>query len=267
MDVIKWLFVCSVLLSVTACKEDQKTQSSNIPAPTQDSATWVVEKAFEAHASASLSNSITEFDFRDYHFKVTRKSGSFSYERTHTDSAGVATRDVLTNAVFFSERNGERVVLTEKDSSALVESVNSVVYFALLPFFLKDQAVKKTLMGTSSIKGEPYFKIGVRFDQEGGGKDFQDEYVYWIHCTHFSMDYLAYSYKDSKAPDGLGARFREAYNIRKASGVRFADYRNYKPKAAGRPDIYTFDQLFETGALEQLSLVELTNVKVHLLQQ
>lgn len=267
MHSIKWFFAFSVLISVTACKEDQKTQSPDMLAPTQDSAAWVVEKVFQAHASATLSNSITEFDFRDYHFKVTRKGGSFSYERTHTDSAGNAFRDVLTNAVFYSERNGERIALTEKDSSALVESVNSVVYFALLPYFLNDQAVKKTLLGACTIKGEPYFKIGVRFDQEGGGKDFQDEYVYWIHRAHFTMDYLAYSYKDSKAPDGLGARFREAYNIRKAGGVRFADYRNYKPKASGRPDIYTFDQLFETGALEQLSLVELTNVKVHLLPQ
>ncbi|NUO02197.1 MAG: hypothetical protein HUU01_16445 [Saprospiraceae bacterium] len=267
MQGIKWLFALFVLLGVGACKKDQKTQSSaTTQEPVQDSAAWVVEKTFEAHASAALSNSITEFDFRNYHFKVTRKGGAFSYERSHTDSAGNALHDVLTHTGFYRERNGQRMAISEKDSLSLGESVNSVVYFALLPYFLKDRAVKKTLLENSTIKGEAYYKLGVRFDESGGGKDFQDEYVYWIHREHFTMDYLAYSYQDGEGPDASGVRFREAFNVRVINGIRFADYRNFKPKGNALPRVVTLDRVFETDGLEQLSLVELNNVKVHLLQ-
>jgi hypothetical protein len=267
MQQIKWLFALSVLLVVAACKEDQKMPpSSATPEYGQDSAAWVVAKTFETHASAALNNSITVFDFRNYHFKITRKDGSFSYERSHTDSAGNALHDVLTNAGFYRERSGQRMTISEKDSLSLGESVNSVVYFALLPYFLKDRAVKKTLLENCTLKGEAYYKLSVRFDQSGGGKDFQDEYVYWIHRERFTMDYLAYSYQDGEGPDAMGVRFREAFNVRVINSVRFADYRNYKPKGNALPDVKTLDRVFETGGLEQLSLVELSNVEVHLLQ-
>ncbi len=84
-------------------------------------------------------------------------------------------------------------------------SVNSVAYFALLPFRLNDAAVNKRYIGTSEIKGEPYFEIEVTFQQKGGGKDHDDVFIYWIHQQHFTMDYLAYSF----IVDGGGTRFRK----------------------------------------------------------
>jgi len=259
------LFIIIVLCSVSACKQDQ-------PAATQDaetiknpalldSAIWVTRKAIEVHGGKAFLNSIIEFDFREHHFKITRKGGSFSYERIGKDSTGNTLRDVLTNANFHRERNGQKLALTEKDSSAFANAVNSVVYFALLPYFLQDRAVKKTLLGKSMIKGEPYYKIAVQFDQAGGGKDFQDKYTYWFHQERFTMDYLAYTYETDEG----GARFREAYNIRKVEGIHFADYRNFKPRNATDRALEHFDRAFENGGLEEISTVELKNVKVHLL--
>ncbi len=262
----KWVFTFLILSGVFGCKEDEKTKAPESPGIVQDSTAWIIEKTLEAHGSHLLNKSITEFDFRNDHFKVTRKGGSYSYERTRTDSTGNQLHDVLTNAVFYRERNGQRVELTEKDSSSFSSSVNSVVYFALLPYFLKDRAVRKTRLENVMLKGKPYFKIAVHFDQEGGGKDFEDEYVYWIHREHFTLDYLAYNYQDGAGPETRGARFREAYGVRTVNGVRFADYRNFKPKAATELNIETFDQLFENEGMELLSLVELSNLKVHLLE-
>jgi len=164
---------------------------------------------------------------------------------------------VLNNKGLFREINGQKVSLSPKDSSAYSNSVNSVLYFALLPYFLNDPAVNATYLGEADIKGEPYHEIMVTFSKEGGGKDHEDEFVYWIHQERHTMDYLAYNY----LTDGGGARFREAYNTRTVEGIRFADYINYKPEGDSR-DVATFDSLFEAGKLEELSRIDSENVQV-----
>ncbi|MCB0609821.1 MAG: hypothetical protein KDD12_19025, partial [Lewinella sp.] len=144
-----------------------------------------------------------------------------------------------------------------KDSSAYANSVNSVIYFALLPYFLNDPAVRKTYLGKTTIKGIAYHKIGVTFGAENGGKDFQDQYIYWIRQDNFTLDYLAYNY----IVDGGGARFRQAYNLRPVNGLLIADYINFKPKSDSR-DVVRFDRLFESDSLEELSRIVLENVAV-----
>ena len=139
----------------------------------------------------------------------------------------------------------------------VITFVNSVVYFALLPYGLNDQAVNKIYVGQSTIKDEVYHKIKVTFNQEGGGEDFQDVFIYWVGEDDHKVDYLAYSYET----DGGGIRFREAYNERVINGVRFVDYVNYKPKDI--QDLEVLDQEFEKGNLEELSKIELTDIKVN----
>jgi Family of unknown function (DUF6503) len=107
------------------------------------------------------------------------------------------------------------------------------------------------------IKGEPYFKIGVKFAKEGGGQDFEDEFVYWIHKENYTMDYVGYSY----TTDGGGIRFREAYNAREVNGIRFVDYNNYKPSLL-EADLTDLDELFEKGELILLSKIETESVGV-----
>lgn len=252
-----------LLVSLWACNNSADPQQEvpdaimTVPA---DSAQIIIDAALKAHGATVLSNSIVDFDFRSFHFKVTRRSGSFAYERSFRDSSGQWVRDVLTNANFMREVNGKKALITAQDSAGYANSVNSVVYFALLPYFLNDKAVQKKYLGQSTLKGQVYDKIEVTFASDGGGKDFDDRYVYWFHRQQHTMDYLAYNFQ----VDGGGARFREAVNVRTVNGVRFADYVNYKPKA-DRRDIEKFDTLLESNELEKISDVKTENVKVLIL--
>lgn len=217
----------------------------------------IVDAAFEAHGSERLLHAVVAFDFRGKHFKVTRDGGVFQYERLYTDSTG-AVREVLNNDDLYREVNGARVTLTEKERLKMEEDVNSVVYFALLPFSLNDPAVRKKYLGEATVKGEPYHEVEITFVPEGGGRDYQDRFVYWFHRDRHTMDYLGYYYHTNVT----GARFREAYNVRTVGGVRFADYHNYKGDDVGIDDVQRFDALFEAGKLSLVSEIELENITV-----
>lgn len=252
-----WLWACGG----PATEEQNSNQQSAVSGQqSADSSQLIVDMAIAAHGGEAYSNSLIEFDFRQFHLKVTRRGGSFAYERSFADSLGRAVKDVLTNVGFHREINGQKAALTPADSSKYANGVNAMVYFALLPYYLNDRAVQKQYLGKTTIKGEPYYKIRVSFKPEEGGKDHQDEYAYWIHCERHTMDYLAYSFLE----DGGGARFRQAYNARTINGIRFADYLNYKPINDSR-DVAGFDRLFESGGMTEVSKVEMGNVKVYLL--
>ncbi len=141
-------------------------------------------------------------------------------------------------------------------------SVNSVVYFALLPYKLNDPAVNKRFLGESIIKGQPYQAVEVTFEQEGGGGDWNDVFVYWFHKEHRTMDYLAYLYH----VNGGGTRFREAHNIRTIEGIRIADYRNYKSESTDLP-LVEYAEAFSTDTLIKVSDVDVENVRVRLRNQ
>jgi hypothetical protein len=138
-------------------------------------------------------------------------------------------------------------------------SVNSVHYFSLLPYSLNDPAVNKTYIGKTTINNLEYYKVKVTFDQEGGGQDYKDIFVYWINSESFKTDYLAYSYLELSGEIGL--RFREAFNERYLEGIRFVDYKNYKPKNEGVL-LKDLDIFLENNELKLLSKIELENIVV-----
>lgn len=248
---------CLITLAGCGTQSDQRANQQEAQPAAVDMAQQIVDAAIEKHGGSKYEDSRVTFEFRGRRYIATRGGRKFQYERLFTDTTGAEVHDVLTNEGFYREVNGQRVELSAKDSSAYANSVNSVIYFALLPYFLNDQAVIKEYAGETTIQGKPYHKVKVTFRQEGGGKDFEDEYMYWFHKDQHTMDYLAYNYH----VDGGGARFREAYAVRTSNGIQFADYRNYKPKTDNR-NVAEFDALFENGGLEQLSLIELEHVRV-----
>ncbi|GIV57466.1 MAG: hypothetical protein KatS3mg042_0379 [Rhodothermaceae bacterium] len=217
----------------------------------------IVDAAIATHGGDVLRHAVVEFDFRGKHFRITRDGGRFQYERLYTDSTG-AVREVLNNDELYREVDGRRVDLTEKERLKMEEDVNSVVYFALLPFPLNDPAVQKRYLGATTIRGEPYHEVEITFRPEGGGRDYQDRFVYWFHRDRATMDYLAYFYYTNVT----GSRFREAYNVRTVGGVRFADYHNYKADSVGVEDVEHYDTLFEEGRLTHVSDIVLENVRV-----
>ena len=217
----------------------------------------ILRECIEVHGGSNYNQSKISFEFRKRKYIATRQNGVFRYERITEDPETGLLHDVLTNGGLSRTINGEAVTLTSKDSAAYARSVNSVIYFALLPYFLQDPAVRAEYLSETTLKDKPYHKIKVTFNQTGGGRDYEDEYIYWIHRDDLTLDYLAYNY----VVDGGGARFREAYNVRRVDGIRFADYINYKPEEESR-EVGIFDQLFEEGKMKELSRIETENVVV-----
>ncbi|MBX2827613.1 MAG: deoxyribose-phosphate aldolase [Flavobacteriaceae bacterium] len=216
----------------------------------------IVDKSIANACQGHCEHAMIDFTFRDRCYISKRKGGAYSLERIISDSTGV-THDILKNNGFTRYKNDTLVQVPDSMVTRYANSVNSVHYFAQLPFGLNASAVNKQLLGEDTINGEPYFEVGVTFNEENGGTDFEDEFVYWIHQENFTVDYLAYSY----ATDGGGIRFREAYNPREVNGIRFVDYNNYKPKSLDIP-LTTLDSLFQANQLKLLSKIETESVGV-----
>ena len=162
--------------------------------------------------------------------------------------------DKLDNISFVRNVNGAPAELSAKQKSGYREGLNSVVYFAMLPYKLLDKAVNAVYKGDQKIKGKNYSMVEVTFDQEGGGKDYQDIFMYWIDTETHTMDFLAYSYH----VNGGGVRFREAYNPRTVSGVVFQDYVNFKADLSISLD--KLPALWEAGELKELSRIDTEDV-------
>lgn len=218
----------------------------------------IIDKAIENHCSGSCEKSTITFNFRNTNYKSIKNGGAFQYERIIEDSLGII-RDVLSNSDFKRYLNGKLLQIPDAIKLKFSNSVNSVHYFAQLPYGLNAAAVKKEFLGEDTIHGKTYYQIGVTFNEEGGGTDHDDTFVYWINKTDFTLDYLAYRY----AVNGGGIRFREAYNKRVIEGITFADYNNYKPETLDVA-LVELDGLFEKGKLQLLSKVETEAVKVTL---
>lgn len=241
LPIIGFLFV---LLS---CEEEKK----------QLTAQQIVDKTIETAGGARYDAASITFTFRDTKFSSHRHNGNFELTRTITDSLG-ETRDILTNLGFERFANETRLILPDSTASKYSNSLNSVHYFVQLPYGLNEAAVKKELVGEAEIGGKKYYEIEVTFSQEGGGLDHEDIYMYWIAQDDFTVDYFAYKFYTGKG----GIRFRQAYNPRMVSGLRFVDYKNYKVEPWESVDLQTVDKLFEAGKLELLSEIKTEDVSV-----
>lgn len=230
--------------------------------PPASRAQMIVDKAIAAHGGQLYDRLRLQFTFRDRSYTALRQNGSFRYTRSFADTTGRQVEDVLTNEGFQRFVEGKLQPPDHKKDSAYTNSVNSVIYFVLLPYFLNDPAVIKSYLGEEMINGQPYHKIKVTFRREGGGRDYEDEFIYWFHRDRNTLDYLAYNY----LVDGGGARFRQAYNSRTINGIRFTDYINFKPRKDTRA-VSTFAELWQNGGLTELSRIETENIEVEILNE
>jgi hypothetical protein len=216
-----------------------------------------IEHARAVHGSPVLDHATVTFDFRSDRYVVERDGGLFRYTRHYTDGDGQAVQDVLSNDGATRTIGGHQIDLTERERAALETTVNSVVYFALLPYNLGDAAVRPRYLGADTVQGRPYDLVEVTFRQEGGGRDWDDRFLYWFDPQTGEMPYLAYRF----GGDEGGTRFRAATNVRTVEGVRFADYLNYVADPdTGRLEAYP--RLMEAGLLQLVSEVTLQDVRV-----
>jgi len=215
----------------------------------------IIDKAIAASGGEKYLNSTVEFDFRERHYIAKRNGGVFSYERITKDSVNTI-HDYLSNEGFRREINGAQVDVADSMKTRYSASVNSVLYFALLPYGLNDASVQKKFLGETQLEGKNQFVVEITFTQNGG-EDHEDVFIYWINKKEFTIDYMAYSFAEN---DGEGYRFRKAYNPRTVNGLLFFDYINYKP--GGESKLPDLEELFRKGELEELSKIELQNIQV-----
>jgi hypothetical protein len=214
----------------------------------------IVEQSIEVHGGKNYQDIDVSFDFRQFRVHLKQNGGKYLYERTTKDSLNNTIHDILTNDSFRREVNGKKQDLTEKDHDKYKEGINAIAYFALLPYKLSEPAVRLQHVGETTIGKNKYDKIAVSFDAQGGGKDHQDEFCYWINQGTHTMDYLAYS--------SGGPRFRKAIKRDKVDGIIFQNYENYELKDTTLAT-FNYDKAFIAGDAKLLSLIEQQNYRSH----
>jgi hypothetical protein len=218
----------------------------------------IVDDSIAAHGGDAFSKSMIEFDFRKIHYTIFKTESEFEYIREFTDSTGMI-KDVLNNAGFVRTVNGVKIdTLDQEWIGKYSRSVNSVAYFAFLPYGLNDASVIKEYLGETTLNDKNYELIKVVFQQDGGGEDFDDQFLYWIGKENHFIDFIAYSYHT----DGGGVRMREVREVINVGGIRFQNYLNLKPEDKDTP-VEKMQELYLSGDLELLSEINLENIKVY----
>lgn len=217
----------------------------------------VIEKSIEASGGENYVNAEIDFTFRNRRYKSKRNGDIFRLERIVKDSTGKTTHDVLSNEGLKRFVNSKAATVPDSMVTRISDGVNSVHYFVQVPFVLNSPAANKELLGEDEVEGETYYEVKVSFREEGGGTDFEDEFLYWIHKENFTVDYLAYRFFTN---DG-GIRFRKAVNPRVVEGIRFVDYQNYRTEELSTP-LRDLDSLYEAGKLEFFSDIQTENISV-----
>jgi len=252
------------LLGITlflACKtEDNKTESiasaktqTNNKIIKPSKADVLLTETIKAHGGDLYNTAHYSFVFRGNTYSFKNNDSEYHYTK-QVKKGNSLTIDHFINGVLSKFNNNQKVALTEKEIKSATEGLNSVIYFATLPHKLNDDAVNKTYIGETSIKGKDYAILGITFNEENGGVDFDDEFYYWINQDTKKIDYLAYNYKVNKG----GVRFRSAYNIRVVDGITFQDYINYKAEVGTA--LKELPALYEAEKLKELSKIETENI-------
>jgi len=258
MRKVVYMSLCFMVIGCT--QEKQTDQESNEIENDENiensSQPEVVEMMQNAHGVSNLDGKDISFTFRDKQYARYSFNNQYSYSRSGENEKGEMIIDSWRGDDFQRSINGVDVQVTSKEENGYKSSINSVFYFALLPVAISDPAVNVRSLGDVKIKDQMYTKIEVTFDEEQGGEDHSDIFIYWMNKETHTMDFLAYQY----FTEGGGIRFREAFNQRDIEGFRFQDYNNYEPLAG--IELIDMDIAYEMGRMELISEIVLTGVKV-----
>lgn len=215
----------------------------------------IVDQSIRFYGMDELENKSIAFDFRQFHYSINLNDKDWFYQRSFIDSTSAKIKDQLSNHGFVREVNQIVTPLSPKDSLKYAESVNSVVYFALLPLKLNDVAVEKKYLKSVMVKGMEYDEIEVSFKKENGGSHHDDIFYFWFDAKDHSMDYFAYSKG--------GNRFRAINGLQKVGDkYYFQNYYNFEYKGNEKVPLSDYHILFEQDKLTKLSEINLQNIKV-----
>ncbi|EAQ41414.1 DUF6503 family protein [Polaribacter sp. MED152] len=220
------------------------------------SAQEIIDKSIIASGADKVANSEISFRFRDKKYRAVRKNGIFKLYRSFKQDS-LEIDESISNTAYERLINKKPVRVVDSMITSYSNSINSVHYFSVLPFGLNDKAVYKRLLPSRTVKGISYYKIEITFDENGGGEDFNDVFIYWINQENFLIDYLAYAYETN----GGGKRFRVLKEQCSVKGIRFVDYYNYKPIAKDSK-LIDLDISLENNELQKVSEIILEDIEV-----
>ena len=156
---MKVVYLLTLVFLIVSCKEKAQTTLS---------AQEIVDKAISVSGGEQYRTNDVFYKFRDYQYASEWKDGDRILKRIRlTDSTKVV--DVRGNRGFSRFVNDSLVPLKDSIANLYANSVNSVHYFAHLPYGLNDPAVNKELLEEVTVKDKEYYKVKVTFDQKGGG--------------------------------------------------------------------------------------------------
>lgn len=248
---IKYVYVFVVAALTIGCSQNIPKEESE-----KDLALSVIDSAIAFYSEVDLKQMSVSFDFRGRTYAASWPKEGMIYANLYTDSLGAHKRQ-LQNGKYKEWLNEVVLQLDDKTQTARASSVNSVLYFALLPWNLQDEAVQATYVGEATIDSKLYHNIKVTFAEDGGGDDYDDVFLYWFDMEDSSMDYLAYSYREDEG----GTRFRSANNTRRVNGIMFQDYSNFKGPADPDSLHFILDK-YKADELKFLSNIELSKIQV-----
>ncbi|MDQ7916443.1 DUF6503 family protein [Mesonia sp. MT50] len=258
---MKQIYIFLLLTVLVSCKDESKEPAVEVKDDFTEEkvakAQEVLSKVIERAGGEKYQTSAIEFRFRGNKYSSVRNCGMYELQKVQVTEDGDTIKDVLSNMGFERFVNREKLNLPDSLVAKYSNAVNSVHYFAQLPFGLNDPAVKKTYLDTLSLEQNKYHKIKVQFAEEGGGDDHDDVYMYWVNMDKNTIDYLAYSFE----VNGGGMRFRKAINPKKVNGIRFADYENYAPKE-DNINVEDLDKAFMNDQLKKVSEIINEDIKV-----
>jgi hypothetical protein len=246
--------LCILATLLLSCNKKRDTNQAGIKNDTTatgkqlSKADSIVDRAIEAHGGKLYDNADYSFVFRGtkYRFQNNETTYAYSSEIQKGDSL---IKNVMTPDKFERSVNSNLQALNKEKTSQYSEALNSVIYFAMLPYKLQDASVNRKFIEETTIKDKQYDVVGVTFGQDGGGRDFDDEFHYWINKQTHKIDYIAYNYRTNNG----GVRFRTAFNTRVIDGITFQDYINYE--APLETPLKDLPILYEQGKLKEVSQI------------
>ncbi len=260
MKIKKYTLILLFITSISSCIMKQKDKKMDIPSSSVTSITkepskaqTILNETIKAHGDGLYSSANYSFEFRGNKYSFKNNGTNYEY-RKQINKEGVFVEDVLKNNKFSRLIDAKPSELSNKEIKSGTGAINSVIYFATLPYKLNDKAINVKYIEETSIKDIIYDVLEITFDKEGGGEDHDDEFHYWINKETKKIDYLAYNYKVNKG----GVRFRSAYNKRVVGGITFQDYINYKAEV-GTP-LKDLPRLFEANKLKEISKIKTENI-------
>ena len=257
MSILKPISIILLSTVFVACTSNEKETTEPTTVPTEkvelSHSQTILNESIKAHGGELYNTAEYSFVFRGNTYQFANDGSDYTYTKK-TVKGDTTIFDVLNNGLFTRAINGEEIELTEKQIAGGTGAINSVIYFATLPYKLQDKAVNTKYVDSIVIKDKNYDVLEITFAQDGGGEDHDDEYYYWINKDTKKIDYFAYNYSVNEG----GVRFRSAYNTRVVDGITFQDYVNYKAEV-GTP-LKDLPGLYEAGKLTELSKIDTENV-------